>query len=82
MRLDLAHIFAVPGTGRRTRQHGLFRSPRHIAVERVLAGFGLRGEKIPPNAWDDILRHAERSWKAHRDTQWRPGLGDHRSDRR
>jgi len=66
----LAHIFAVTGTGKRGRWCWL-RNPRHIGVERFLAAHGLRGEKVPPDAYEDIPRTVERSWKAHRSTQWR-----------
>ena len=68
-RWRLAHLFAIPGTGKR-RPYCWLRNPRHIGVERALAAFGLRGEKVPPDAYDDISRSVERSWKAHRKTRW------------
>lgn len=30
-----------------------------------------RSPRNIPTVWDDIVRHTERSWKAHRKTSWR-----------
>lgn len=64
---------AIQGTGRRSYRYRWLRRPRHIGVERFLAAFRLRGAKVPPDSWDDLKRCVERSWKAHRGTQWRDG---------
>ena len=67
----LANPFAIRGTGKRHgRMKNVLRHPHHIGVERALAAFGLRGEKVPPNAWDDIARCPQRTWKEHRKTRW------------
>lgn len=30
-----------------------------------------RSPRNLPTVWDDIVKHIERSWKAHRKTRWR-----------
>lgn len=70
---SMAHLFAVPGTGRRTRRYRFLRTPRHASAKRgLLAVAGtLRGVSTPPTSWDDITRSIERTWKRHRLTRWR-----------
>lgn len=74
MSITMANIFAVPGTGRAGRGH-FFRRPRNIAVKRQIlaASDGLRGEKTPPDSYDDICisTMGHRTWKRHRLNQWR-----------
>jgi hypothetical protein len=66
----------VPFTGRGGGWIGC-RHPRtaaEIAANAASAddGFPARGRRRNlPTAWDDLRRHVERSWKAHRRTQWR-----------
>lgn len=68
---SLGHPFAVPGVHRRQRRYRFHRHPRHIGVERFMAGCGLRGAKVPPDALEDIYRCIQRSWKVHRRNQWK-----------
>jgi hypothetical protein len=66
----------VPFTGRGRGWTG-FRHPRTAAeiaanAAAVDDGFPVPGRRRNlPTAWDDLPRHVERSWKAHRRTQWR-----------
>jgi CRISPR/Cas system endoribonuclease Cas6 (RAMP superfamily) len=75
--LYIANRLAVPGTGKRASGH-FFRYPRNVGVKRALLGIWgtLRGVSVPPNAYDDIAIAAarHRSWKRHRQTQWRIGI--------
>ena len=68
----LAHVFAVPHTGKRTAFRWM-RRPRHMRAKRaIVAAYGtLRGMCVPPSDYDEITRICERSWKAHRATRWR-----------
>lgn len=72
--LYMANVFAIPGTGRRGSYGKYLRSPRNIGVKRgLLTAFGsLRGEKVPPNQWDDLLKMStnDRNWKRFRKTRW------------
>ena len=71
--LYLANHLAIPGTGRRPAGPCRWlRRPRNIAAKRDLLFIvgTLRGQGVPPDAWDDLDRCIERSWKAHRKTRW------------
>jgi hypothetical protein len=69
----------VPYTGKRRTHKGRFynfhRTPKNIGVRRGLIGVkgDLKGEKVPPNSWEDLLRASlfDRSWKRFRRTKWR-----------
>lgn len=67
----------VPFTGGGFRWIG-FRRPRTAAeiaanAAALADGIPVRGRRRNvPDAWDDLPRHVERSWKAHRRTRWRP----------
>ena len=70
----MAAPLAVPGTGHRTAYRRFLRRPRCLGVLRAtVADLGtMRGEKVPPTAWDDLPRSIarDRSWKRHRRTRW------------
>lgn len=72
----------VPSTGRRSggswfRSIGTTQERRDAAACKAdgLSGLvrGSRNVRNLPNAWDDIPRSSERSWKRHRRTQWKQG---------
>lgn len=71
----LANRFAVPGTGQSGRSIKWLRGPRNIGVKKeLLATVGtLKGQKFPPDNYDDIRRSTiyDRSWKRFRLTKWK-----------
>lgn len=71
----------VPGTGK-SGNYGFFRSIRTYAEAKLNARVvneegepscrpSRRAEKLSGLMWDDNVRHVERSWKRHRDHQWK-----------
>lgn len=72
--LQIANVFAVPGTGHSRQACKWLRGPRNIGVKRaLLADLGtLKGQKFPPDNYDDVPRAAfhDRNWKRFRKTRW------------
>ena len=66
----MAGVASVPGTGNCPPWHGL-RRPRNVGVKRALGV--AKGKGVPPDDWEDISRCCERSWKSHREMQYRHG---------
>ena len=69
----LANAFCVPGIHRPRRSHR-YRGPRHVSVIKAAID-GIRPGTIPPSAWDEVPRAADRirSWKRHRNRQFLEG---------
>ena len=71
----LGNAFAVPGTGHPRRRGRYYRAPHNVSIKRALlsSGSNLKGEKVPPNSYDDIARASiyDRNWKRFRFTRWK-----------
>lgn len=72
----MANRRAVPGTGHLGGRYRTYlRTPRNISVKRGLLGAAgsLKGEKVPPNNWDDLHKQSicDRNWKRFRLHRWK-----------